>query len=849
MHQGFAQQTLGVLVAEWCGPHVLIRHRDEAYGEHAVLNRSPSAAGQLFVLASPRAQRESSIGDAIPALLRPLLNAADIKSIWLGVARLAANPQLTRRLSRELRVDVLAPDGAFVLKAGAAMYAGHGMGGTGWKLFRPEGPVRPIGTRYPLPAWESAMPAAPLVSGGVVAQPVPAGLLIRAAPARPAGIGDVAFGIAIDYRHPKIIVGGAGPAPTPAAVAAVLKRLRPGSYTVVPEAPGVASYAWQAELALRLPGAVVFGTGAQFRSADGRLSTFVLDSQGNNLFRPFPTILRQSAGGGDQQVLDIAPAPPGWMRSGPRAYRLADGSDDVLAEVVPSGLVLRSPTAKPADEAASFDPSGWTLNLGTPGEQVSVGLLAVTERLLASLDPEQRAFVRIRVVGTLDERAKAAVGHGAPQGDSRRDVPSPRPVAEPPSAGARAAPAAAPVAAPVRPMPLVTPPLPRPSLSMSGPPVMTTSAAPVSTVSGPPRRPSERSEPDAFDSGAIGSPRLAQIDTQSEISKPGAASPAPSSKAPGEQSTVPPRLDDREPVAEVQPPADVFPPSAAEPVPAGKPLVIPDRASTAAEQTRFTAAAGEAFGEALATVNAALATWPSMRHSGESDVKADYVAVCLYLGRGEMGAAGVNGAVRTGQSGTVDGQLSCLVSGIRRLPTHRRAVLRQGKLGKSLEQHAEPGAVFVEPGFLSASMDLDVTVPGADLDVLIWPCSARRTSELMMSRPMNEAVFVAGARFKALAVRTSEHEDPPEDEGPAAPRVAVLFRELAPGETPETAELDARDLAVLAKLDRVLVHRQKGALRLVEDPDTAARLTFSMLEWHESMAVNPVLDPRTAAAS
>jgi hypothetical protein len=140
-------------------------------------------------------------------------------------------------------------------------------------------------------------------------------------------------------------------------------------------------------------------------------------------------------------------------------------------------------------------------------------------------------------------------------------------------------------------------------------------------------------------------------------------------------------------------------------------------------------------------------------------------------------------------------------------------------------------------------MDLDITVPGAELDVLIWPASARRTAELLAGRPVNEAVFVAGARFKALAVRTAEDDDREDDEGPAAPRVAALYRELAPSEQSSGTELDEHDQAVLAKLDRILARRQKGTLRLVDDPSIVDRLTTSMVEWQAVGA------GRTAAAS
>ena len=159
-------------------------------------------------------------------------------------------------------------------------------------------------------------------------------------------------------------------------------------------------------------------------------------------------------------------------------------------------------------------------------------------------------------------------------------------------------------------------------------------------------------------------------------------------------------------------------------------------------------------------------------------------------------------------------------------------MLRQSVRADAAECQSEPGTLLTEPGFLTASMDLDITVPGAEVDVLIWPASARRTAELMNGRPVNEAVFLAGARFKALAVRTAEAgEEQDETEGPTGPRVAALFRELAPTEQSSSTELDERDQAVLAKLDRILARRQQRSLRLVEDPGLVNRLTTAMVEW------------------
>ncbi|MFR9731784.1 hypothetical protein ACL03H_21350 [Saccharopolyspora sp. MS10] len=417
-------------------------------------------------------------------------------------------------------------------------------------------------------------------------------------------------------------------------------------------------------------------------------------------------------------------------------------------------------------------------------------------------------------------------------------------------------------------------------------PIATVSAAPVPTMSGMPQRstfdepvldvpraepapagpppapvdpPSAPADPAAADDPAAPAspdapvpPAPAEADQRPDVQ----AGPAPEPPAPSEVDAEPPAVEDGpdqprpdpEPVdePEVAEPEDAEETDAEDPeeAPGPKPDIpasarlsardLRDRPSTGGEQTRFTTAAGPSFSDALATVNAAMASWPALRQDDSVGAKADFVAVCLYLGRGEGGAEVVNEAIRGGVQPELDGHLPCLVSGIRRLPTHRRPVLRQGVLKDSAEETSTPGTLFVEPGFLSASMNLDVTVPGALVDVLIWPHRARRTSELALNRPMDEVVFLAGTRFKTLAVRDlneQEDEDEERDEDAVAPpKMAVLFRELAPDERATSTELDDRDLAALSKLDRALARRQRGTLRVLEDADAMTRLTSSMVE-------------------
>lgn len=769
--------------------HLVVRMPDGPALDHRLVGEVPIGPRELFVLVSPEAHRVPSLGTLLPEALAGFTE--DVDTVWLAVSGLAAETEGAQRLAKELDVEIVVPDGGVLAAPGAALYSGHTVGGLGWHRFRPDRAVEFHGARFPLPDWEAWLPSTPVEVAGLIAVPAPCGLLVRDASAAAPEPTDVAFGVPVEQSYPKIVVNG-GP---PSVVAALLRALPKTAVMVVPATREVASPAWQAELARRLSRDVVFSAGLQTCASAGTQSTIVPDAEGNPHFRPFPIVLRQPADGGRQQVLDIAPAPVGWERAGESSYRLsADGS--VLADVLPSGLLLRPAGELPAEPLdAPFDPEKWTLTLGVAGQVVPLSVLTAAENLLSGLSPGRRALVRVRLSGVLDEEGEHAL-------DSRAAV------RRKPAIKARPE---APAPAPVRP---------------SMPPIMTTSAAPVSTVSGHPA------------AGSAPPSGFTTQDVESDVR------PEPE---PAEQPEPPPRP----PVPPAAAPPPPRPPEP-EPPPAGRSqgtLAVPVRPSTAAEQTRFTAAAGESFSEALATVNAALATWPSMRVDESLGAKADYVAVCLYLGRGDGDARAVNDAVRQGLMGGLDGQIPCLASGIRRLPTHRRAVLRQGRAPDALEYRSTPGTVLTEPGFLTASVDLDVTMPGAEFDVLIWPSSARRTSELILGRPVDEAVFLAGARFKALAVRTADDDQDEAENGedtPAVPKVAILFRELTPGETTDTTELDERDLSVLAKLDRLLGRRQRGKARLVDDAEVSERLTTSMVAWHDDVAK---LGQRAAVAS
>lgn len=212
--------------------------------------------------------------------------------------------------------------------------------------------------------------------------------------------------------------------------------------------------------------------------------------------------------------------------------------------------------------------------------------------------------------------------------------------------------------------------------------------------------------------------------------------------------------------------------------------------------------------------------------------------MCLYLRNARLGGAALNAALRAGRPVPGDGFLPCLVSGLRRLPTVRRPVVRHGRLDLPAQRHYPVGALLTEHGFLSASVTLDVLTAEANVDFLIWPRLARGTSVLGLGGPVEEAVFAAGARFKVLAVRTAAGER--DDSGePAAPDSAVLLRELLPYEDYAGSELDSADSDVLARLDRVLARRRGSPVRLLDDPETVARVAGSLPGMPDVPALRP----------
>lgn len=725
----------GELVVEWRGPHTLIRRRDEVPGAADVLGTIPWVPGNVLVLVSVAAHRHPGLSAAVRdwlAALRSTPGGAGLQAVWLAVPDLGNSGEMCgpwlHGLAVDFDVEVIAPDGPLVTTVGAGLYVNRAEGGTGWRRFGPRAHGDVVGSRFPVPAWEQQLPRGPVTAAGLVTATVPAGLAVRPAGLPAPSHTSPMFRVPMHPRIPKLIVGQPGVDVPAKAVAELLGHVpEPLRRTllVVPVSASAVAPEWAAELAGLLGEDVMLTAGLETMNRAGVVRTVVLGAQGQEVLVPLAAMLRHRPGAAAPEVVDIAPAPPGWVRHGARCYRRAgDSSSSLLAEVLPGGLHVHSDAEQPVLTTRLDSPS-WTLAIGGEGQEVTEAELAAVRELLGGLAPHQCRTAQVRVLGTTTPDALTALGaHVRSVGATLHAPARPEPATEDVLDSGRTE--------------RIKAPAPRQPVHV---PVVVT-ASPIATVSGPV-----------------------------------AAKPEPEPEP--------------EPVAPAKP---------------REPVELADRPSTPAEQTRLATSAGARYTEALAAVNVALSAWPMLK----PEAKADYVAVCLYLSRGEGGAVALAEALAEERE-PFDGYLPCLVSGLRRLPTHRKVVLRQENTDCS---HAV-GTVLGEPGFLSASVQLDVTTAAAKTDQLIWPVSARRTSELVKGRTFDEVVFPVGRRFKVLAVRT----------GDGAPGTAVLSRELVAGEDPESPEALERDRVVLPRLERAWRERQAAALRLIEEPDALARLT------------------------
>jgi len=225
------------------------------------------------------------------------------------------------------------------------------------------------------------------------------------------------------------------------------------------------------------------------------------------------------------------------------------------------------------------------------------------------------------------------------------------------------------------------------------------------------------------------------------------------------------------------------------PIPAVTPVsVTPGQRSGDDERAAFRAMVGLGWDSHAAPVRRTFSRLPAIAATERAAAAVDLVAVRLYLTSRPDGAFGPS-AVRSGGE-ALRPYLSCLASGLGRLPTYRGAVLH------GVDAPVRPdlvGTVLTEPGPVGG---LSLTGEGARhwpptaTVYVIWSDTARRVTALFDAdtddgagpvAKRGDVVFEPGSRFAVLDVRPGDADTPD----------LVLLRELAATAFPEVRPGDA----------------------------------------------------------
>lgn len=729
---------------DWQGATAVLSHAADQPLDLWRLLRA-EAHPDVLVVSSDRALREPGCARLLRSVVEEAVTIGGVRRVWVaadGVGRPDEMyaPWLTD-LAVRTGVELLAPDGPVIVVPGGSRYAAGGTGAWGWRSFRAGGGCPVSANRCPTPAWEPGLPDRPTTLGRLVADPVPAGMLLRSATSAPATAGEPAFRIPIDPHGPVLVLRQVGcPPATPAEVASLFAGL-PAHFPVRVEtalldtSDGVPQPAWFDALAALLGDAPL----------------------------PEPAAV--------EPALEAPPATmEGWRRTGNRLYR-HQTVDLLLAEVVPMGVLLRPVGGYASADLALVDPVAGRLVLGSEVSPV----LREAARLVwdgpgdhaAALDPP----ATLVVAETLRRPTRPAWA-------SSETVALTIPLRQPAVTSEPVAPVD------LNPLPLTPPAVAEAPKTTVVPPVVV-APEPVAPRPAPPVH-DVPSTPPVVDAPTpqLRLAGIGPIPAMRTISGPDVTEAPSAEQDPRWVSASGER--------------------------------VADRPSTVEEQNALAAALGAAFHDSITTVNAALAAWPALRREMAAAEKSDLVAVRAFLG---TSAHMINAALRAGQTPETPGYLPCLVSGLRRLPPYRRAVVGQGRLGVPARRLYLEGATLVEPAFRSVSARIDVCTEDADVDFMVWSRSARQVGALAERSDLDEGVFLAGSRFRVLALS----DDPGTDRG-ALPATAVLLRELLPGDAEGGRGLDDDDRAVLRRLHLALERRRSATPRLVSDVGAADRL-------------------------
>ncbi|MFF3503301.1 hypothetical protein [Streptomyces sp. NPDC003247] len=328
-------------------------------------------------------------------------------------------PSVARLICERWELDVLATAGpAVVVPDGTLFSPDLPDAPGGWWHFSYGEVPRPVGSRLPIPAWESALRQVDHdpVAGHVV-EPVPAGLLIRSTAADSPAVHTLPYAVPPDPDRPYLLVGTADvPAGDLATVLAALPgrirediRLLSLDGQPMPETGQAVAdlLGTDVHLANGLP-VVVDGDPDDGSRAEASTEPYLVDADGTPAWRPFArTLTCAPVGAGRAENARVTT----WRA--PASLSSAEPVDVALpfhriwkVAPTPAGLWIGPRSGEPPLTAVTRRPApdAVAIELGAPRRALDDSLWPHLDRLFGELDPEVRERAVVHVHGVLGSR-------------------------------------------------------------------------------------------------------------------------------------------------------------------------------------------------------------------------------------------------------------------------------------------------------------------------------------------------------------------------------------------------------------------------------------------------------------
>lgn len=637
-------------------------------------------------------------------------------------------------LSEQLKAEVVAADGTLVPVPGGSTFVANAHATGSWRSFHPDKPSESLGARFPSPEWESFMTTAPWRAGPVsVAEPVPTGLWLHATPtAATRRHSTLAFGVPVRMDVLTVVLGGPEEAQLPSADLRALWEALPEE--IRRRVRFASCGADLGQFAADTIGRPVIAFNGLPVSTEGGIEVGIVAPDGRPTWRAFAIELRYRPGK-SPEVITARPPVAGLKSLRPGLWEL---TANVVVEAVAAGLWVRAAGATPfgaeAVRGMPVDPEWARMTVGVPGEPVGDEVSVAGAKLFAGLDTESQRVVRL-VFGE------------AP----KTEEPEPEPV----------------VAAPIiEDEPVVDEPtavVPESLLTAIDADVNYDIGDDLPTMVllrrqmalGQHMKLEQPSEVEPWPAPQP-PPPVPMVETPLVVAEPAEPALAMASSAPVVEPSVvamvEPQPSEPEP-PQTQPPLTLPPaPVRVEPF-----LVDPGidvdalldtlvAAETALDEHRgwLLRTLGGQYDSYASRVLRLLVQHPDLRQGELQSVVTDLVAVLVYLAAGERKA---DEALLSGDVDALLPFLSCVISGLQRLPTYEGVAFCGGALDPGTHR---TGAILTEVSFLNAVTADDAALPG-DAEFVIWSDSARRTG--LLEPELEPIVFLPGTRFQVLGVQ------------------------------------------------------------------------------------------------